>query len=892
MGEVFISAFKKVVAQFPKKTALEQGARKLSYERLEALSDGLAHRLKEAGVSPSQIVGVACGRGLEHIISMLAIWKVGAVFMPLDTSMPSKRLQYIIKDAGLDHIINTDRDPRLPNSILFSWEDGPKFKDCFTGSGALAYLIYTSGSSGDPKGVLVSHSGLVPMLKQQISFFQLDEHSRSFFCLSIYFDASLSDIGTALLSGACLVIGGSQDLDPERLATTIREKKISYIDIPPSVLRLLPSTNFSTLKTIVTGGEVCSPEVARDWAGRIRLINVYGPTECTICTSMILCDKNWSSPDIGKPLDGVEYRIVAGELWISSKGLAIEYLNKPELSKEKFIEIDGNRYYRTGDRVRLVGNRYIYQGRIDRQIKLQGRLIAPEEIEQAILQNNEITEVYVGKFKQGQREVLVAAYAAEKPVDLRCRLSRLLPSGLVPSAFQYFRILPRNHANKIDISRIRETFSNSSKILKDPYEALIQQYFGYPIDVNEDLFEHGLDSFGLIELILLANQSGIRLTSAQLQECRSIQKIRENIVTSWMDGNHLREIASNLISDIHFNTNMPDRGRILLTGGSGFLGKEVSKILRARGKQVCFLVRNAKGVDGNESIEGDLSLPRFGWSEDSWNTMAMEFCEVVHLAAGVNSIRTFSELYDVNVGGTLEVLRFCQTGRAKFLHYASTLSVLVSSDQNVGILLEENGLEQVQRVYSGYAQTKFVAEKALLYAQEQYPWVSIYRFGLITGKNERTRQESLMVLIQVVHRLKLRPSDIPEELAIDVTPVEYAAGAFVEAMKASGGVFHIASQRAVRLKRLVDLILPQTAETIALQEWGSALLAEQTASSKMVYMALCRLWGEQEYEKYRSMDILQATDSCFNTKNTDQYIDPFEGADDIYLQKLINYAIV
>src|SRR5690606_1464903 len=217
-------------------------------------------------------------------------------------------------------------------------------------------------------------------------------HCRALFYLSPTFDASVSDIGTALLSGAALCVEPGVRRTPASMMALIRERGVTHLDLPPSVLATLdPGELPASVQTIVIGGEVCPADVVRRWASRVRLVNVYGPTEATICTSLGACDpETWDRPLIGRPLPGIGYEVVdealdpvpqgtPGELLIDGVGLARGYLNDPELTRKRFPTLRGRRVYRTGDRVVLHHDgEFEFLGRIDRQIKLHGLRIEPE----------------------------------------------------------------------------------------------------------------------------------------------------------------------------------------------------------------------------------------------------------------------------------------------------------------------------------------------------------------------------------------------------------------------------------------------------------------------------------------------------------------------------------
>ena len=279
-----------------------------------------------------------------------------------------------------------------------------EFAPIATSAADLAYVIYTSGTTGQPKGVAVEQRGLPALLHSQIEAFQLSAESRVLWMLSPAFDASISDVGTTLLSGAALHIEApdgaltTRSLTPAAVLETLHRRGITHADLPPALVAQLDADEApQSLKTIVIGGEPCPPAAVRSWARRCRVVNVYGPTEATVCTSLCVCDpERWERPLIGRPIDGVRYMIDApvadrddpgatGELMISGPCLARGYVNQPDLTAARFVTMNGARWFRTGDRVRRDADvELVFLGRMDRQLKIRGYRIEPEEIEAAI----------------------------------------------------------------------------------------------------------------------------------------------------------------------------------------------------------------------------------------------------------------------------------------------------------------------------------------------------------------------------------------------------------------------------------------------------------------------------------------------------------------------------
>ncbi|HLL22945.1 MAG TPA: AMP-binding protein, partial [Kofleriaceae bacterium] len=285
------------------------------------------------------------------------------------------------------------RDTELVARCLGAWLGGgaffpvepcdPRPRPVIEHEPGLAYVIATSGSSGAPKHVLVGHRGIPALLAAQIDAFALGPGARALWLHAPLFDASISDWGTTLAAGATLVIPTAASLgSPARLNAELSTRAITHVDLPPSLLAHLEPP--PSLRVVVLGGEPCDVQRVRSLARERRVVVVYGPTEATVCSSLVVVDPAaWERPMIGQPLPGVTYRVVDGELYIAGDALAFRYAEAAETARH-FVVLDGMRWYRTGDRVDVTPQGLAYVGRVDRQCKVAGRRVELDEIEAAI----------------------------------------------------------------------------------------------------------------------------------------------------------------------------------------------------------------------------------------------------------------------------------------------------------------------------------------------------------------------------------------------------------------------------------------------------------------------------------------------------------------------------
>ena len=413
--------FERQVAQYPDNVAVVFEDKTLTYRELNEQANQLAHYLvDERGVKPDELVGICLERSTDMIVAILGILKAGGAYVPLDPTYPVSRLRYMVSDASLDTII-TSRD--LPDQLGITAGQGVitdsasftetlsrysksniAVEDSGLHASHLAYVIYTSGSTGQPKGTLLCHQGLVNMCLAQISTFQITNSSRVLQFASMSFDAATSEWCMGLVSGASLY-GASKEVlhSPALLGSFVSKHQLSHALLPPSLLASLEIAHWKNVGTLIVGGEACSLEQAERWSEGRAFFNAYGPSEATVIASVYRKPAGALSSGlpIGKPISNTELYVldrygrqlpigIPGELHIGGAGLAREYLNRPELTAERFIQNPlrddpSERLYKTGDLVKyLPDGNLVFLGRMDTQVKLRGFRIELGEVEDVL----------------------------------------------------------------------------------------------------------------------------------------------------------------------------------------------------------------------------------------------------------------------------------------------------------------------------------------------------------------------------------------------------------------------------------------------------------------------------------------------------------------------------
>jgi amino acid adenylation domain-containing protein len=413
--------FEEQVERTPDAVAVVFENQQLTYQELNYRANQLAQYLQSLGVGADVLVGLCVERSLLMAIGLLAILKAGGAYVPLDPEYPTERLSFMLEDAQVwvlltqQHLV--EKLPQNKANTVFLdeiWSEiaqnsQENFSNGVTAS-HLANVIYTSGSTGKPKGVMVEHRGLCNLAQAQLQTFGVDFDSRVLQFASFSFDACISEILMSWASGATLYLGTKDSLLPGTpLIERLRDYAITHVILPPSALAVLPQEELPKLQTIIVAGEACPAELVKKWSVGRNFINAYGPTEASVCATAAKCTPLDEKVTIGRPIANKQIYIldshlqpvpigVAGELHIAGVGLARGYLNRLQLTQEKFInnpfsnEPD-SRLYKTGDLARYLKDGNIeYLGRIDNQVKVRGFRIELGEIEAVLSQHPLVQE--------------------------------------------------------------------------------------------------------------------------------------------------------------------------------------------------------------------------------------------------------------------------------------------------------------------------------------------------------------------------------------------------------------------------------------------------------------------------------------------------------------------
>jgi|GEM_PF-1200117 len=438
-NKTVIDLFEEQVLKASGKEALLYNQERLSYRELNQRVNQMAHYLRKAGVTEESMVPVCMKRSTCLIISILGILKAGGAYVPVDVSLPLERKTYILDDCESQFLLVDDTSVGVlsgfsgkvinvsstEEEISLEQKENPQWR---VDPDQLSYMIYTSGTSGKPKGVMIEHKGLTNLALAQISTFGIHATDKTLQFANVSFDASVSEIFVSLVSGSTLVLADDEVIkDKERFLAYGRQNGVTVITLPPSYLALYGPGDLDFLRVLITAGEAAKQEAVDYYAGRLNYFNAYGPTECTVCVSVQKLEAGQPTVSIGKPINNTNVFIlndqlqpvsigVAGELCVAGIGVSKGYWNKPELTNEKFINnlYGEGRLYKTGDLARWLPDGQIeFLGRKDDQVKIRGHRVELEEIKRTIEACPGVEDAAV-VFEDSTNTGLLSAYFKER----------------------------------------------------------------------------------------------------------------------------------------------------------------------------------------------------------------------------------------------------------------------------------------------------------------------------------------------------------------------------------------------------------------------------------------------------------------------------------------------
>jgi amino acid adenylation domain-containing protein/thioester reductase-like protein len=754
-----------------------------------------------------------------------------------------------------------------------------------------AYVLYTSGSTGRPKGVMIPHRALVNFLVSMRNQPGLNTNDTLLAVTTLSFDIAGLELYLPLITGAKVIIADRETAsDPNLLIKEMERCGATVMQATPATWRMLIDAGWQGKKDlkILCGGEALPTDLADQLLERgSELWNLYGPTETTIWSTIYHVEKvrrdvsTGGTVPIGRPIANTQIYIldsnlqpvplgVIGDLYIGGDGLSRGYLNRPELTAERFIvnPFDSSSViYKTGDLARYLADGNIeFLGRSDQQVKVRGHRIETGEIEVALAGHPTVRQVVVVARRENSSDASLVAYVVlaegEKEADpnqLRAFLRQKLPEYMIPSAFVTLDTLPMTPNGKVDrralpvVSHDRLAQCADYVAPSTPQEQAIADICAELLDLervglHDNFFDLGGNSLIATRLVFqLQEHFQVRLPLVRLFEsptiaglARAIDEARTLPVMNDYLFNTitLDELKSEVVLDKAIGANniayehMTNPKHILLTGATGFLGAYLlNGLLEKTNATIHCLVRANSADDGLQRLKknleyyqlwdetfiprmqvipGNLERPCFGLPNAQYETLTSELGVIYHNGAMVNFVYPYHALKPVNVEGTHEVLRLASLKRLKPVHFVSSLSVFMKADlRERGACYEDANLEEVGVPFGGYGQSKWVAEGLLRAAAERGVPITIFRPDNILGDRRNgilNTNDMTYSLVRAIFKM----GSVPDvEIMGGIVPVDFVSDAilYLSSQPTSfGKTFHLSTLKQSNFIEIFEMI--------------------------------------------------------------------------------------
>ncbi|GLC90226.1 non-ribosomal peptide synthetase family protein [Lysinibacillus piscis] len=856
-------AFYHAAHQYADRIALSFEDRTLTYRQLNEQSNQIAHMLVKHGLKKGDYVALIMERSIETVISLLGILKAGGVYIPIDPTYPKERCHYLLNDTCAPFILT--KEEHLPlladyaqpcTTLSFNQVELSLSTADFSSTVQptdLAYIIYTSGSTGKPKGVMLKHEAVINLITDNQRIYQTTEQDVFSQFISYSFDPSVTETFTALFSGARLhLLTSIERISVEAFADRISLEHITTATVPNAFFTQLATylpeeykDKLASLRYIAVGGEALLPAVVQKWHEKFgtttEIVNVYGPTECTVLSSYYKVDWSITYPQksipIGKPIANYEMYVIndnqqlcpvntAGELYIAGIGLAAGYLHQPEKTSEAFVPHllkDNQLMYRTGDIVRLLPDGMIeFVGRKDSQIKVRGFRIELGEIEAVLSSHPHIEEVVVlaKKMADGINR-LYAYYTGTVEHDIiRTYLGQRLPDYMVPDHFLTLQEMPLAPTGKIDRKYLATLpIDVSSDRTYDAPENEQQQLLANAwssvlgierVGIHDNFFHIGGHSLKVLEILALVKK---HIPTLKIQDffqyptISGLDKYLQQHKSEAVAASPKHMILKELMEPEAFGTpltvkSLPMRN-VLLTGATGYLGSHILyELLLSTDAHIYCLVRSNSSVSIDEKlrtsmqfyfdddmkslfsnrltiVEGDLGQEKLGLSLADEQLLATAIDTIIHCGADVRHFGAAQHFTDVNVEGTRYLLELAKCRQGIHFHYVSTMGI---PEELAAHHEEDEDFNYDIQLDNVYTQSKLTAENLVRHAMNEQIPATIYRVGNLschseTGKFQRNIDDN--AFYRMMKSMLALGKTPSANWHVDFTPIDYASKALV-----------------------------------------------------------------------------------------------------------------
>lgn len=888
--KTFIDLFEDNVKQYPNKVALICRGEEITYQELNEKANALAHYLRyEKKIKANEMVSLLLNRSIEMIISIIAVLKAGGAYLPIDIEFPKDRIQYMLENSDSKLLItniNKSLECQIDTiQILeFQFENyDVKNLTKVNRMSDLVYMIYTSGTTGKPKGVMITHQNLSNLIFAATEFEGLAS-CNVWGAFSTYsFDISILETFVPLSLGKQFILATEEEqMIPEKMKMVLVKYQVEVLNMTPTRMKLLidydrVGNSLISLKKIMLGGETFPPkfyEILREKT-YADIYDGYGPTEITVWSSAKLITSK-KQINIGKSLPNMRAYIldaknrmlpigIVGELCIGGEGVAKGYYKNQEMTNSKFIVVEGERVYKTGDLAyyNKLGE-LEYVGRMDSQVKLHGLRIEIEEIENVARKVYGMLQVAVKIVDNAQICLYYTSKININNEELKKYLAKYLPAYMIPQLYMRVAEFNMTTLGKIDKNNLPKIMLESKYIApKNALQETICRIVAAllqieKIGIADNLFERGLDSLAAIELVTRLSLENINITYGNIFDYPTIEKLEEHL-TSQID----EKILDNQLIDNYDYTKIDQLllknqasyltkplkntalKAVLLTGVTGFLGAHLlEQLLYVKDVKIYCLIREKNNTPPKERIRkilhyyfdtkyddvlekrifvvnGDITNKMLVEDSDTYDTILAEVDTVIHCAARVKHFGSKEKFLAINAFGTENIAKFCHRKHKKLI-YISTLSVsgnmleggyVEQSNIKTNTIFNEQNLYIQQKLNNIYAYSKFLGERSILDLINDGLNAKIIRIGNITNRSYDMKFQKNIYENAFVNRLKsvVNIKIIPENLNhfyLEFSPVDYVAKAVIQIAQIDHtcNVYHLFNHKHIAIDKFIKIL--------------------------------------------------------------------------------------
>ena len=883
---------KQQAANHPERIALISRGKEFTYRQIDEKSDALAQKLLNLGVTKGDVIGAYLDRTEHVIFAQLAVLKAGGVFLPIDHRYPKDRIDFMLEDCQVRFVLSDENlsgqwNVSYLNLLDYDFEDS-LVNAVTVEPTAPCYIIYTSGSTGKPKGCVLLQQGITNFCQNNniLPYAEQLGHQTVISVNTISFDFFIAESLLPLVNGWTVVLATEEESsNKQQFQTLVEQTKANIIETTPTRLEIYTKNEgigsyFHQFELVVSSGEALSEQLY-ELLKRIspaKIFNPLGPSECSVWNlggEMATADIT-----IGKPIANTQIYIidkhqkllpigVAGELCIAGDGVGAGYLNRPDLTAEKFVpnpfatkeNHHGKVMYHTGDLARWREDGEIeYLGRIDTQVKIRGLRIELGEIESVMSSypGIEMTAVTDKRAENG-RQYLVGYYTSKEIInekELKNLLSSKLPKYMVPNYLMHLETIPMTASGKTDRKNLPTPEYGSistttyvppvTELQKTLCAVLCRLFEVERFSIEDDFFDMGGDSLRAIEYTAAAHEEGVEFSLQRVFDYPTVKSLsiylesgkKDTVTYDTKDFEKYNPVLKTNIIDEKFKPLKTSLGNVLLTGATGFLGAHIlDSLMQMESGKIYCLVRSSDEVSAYKKLEqmliyyfsekynkdlrkriivitGDIE------KENLSEQMPTDIQTVIHTAASVKHYGSYEYFDRINAKGTAHVVAFAKKVHAKLIHI-STLSVSGNSmadEFSVYRALEEKHFSETsffidQPLDNVYIHSKFEAERVVYDAMLEGLDAKVVRVGNLTNRasdykfQPNYRENAFLTRVKALLEFGMFP-DYLLPLYAEFSPIDLTAKGIVliaEYAKEQT-VFHLNSNRPLYFDRMMELL--------------------------------------------------------------------------------------